>query len=70
MRVKKHFMESLIQDLVSCQVIWELCAGLLQPSKEKSIEFVQEGKDWIQSCGRQQEEQIGEAERVKTRQKI
>lgn len=44
-RVKKHFMESLIQDLVSGQVIWELCAGLLQPSKEKSIEFVQEGKD-------------------------
>lgn len=37
-------MESLVQNLVLDQVMWELGTGLLQPSKEKSIDFVQEGK--------------------------
>lgn len=45
MRVEKHFMESLIQNLVSGPVIWKLSAGLLQPFKEKSIDFVQEGEE-------------------------
>lgn len=45
MRVEEHFMEPLKQNLVSGQVIWKLSTGLLQPSKEKSIDFVQEGEE-------------------------
>lgn len=41
---KSTLWSHLIQNLVSGRVLWELSTGLLQPSKEKSIDFVQEGE--------------------------